>query len=66
MIFCSGVYRENPVLALPEFEPGEGAVEPGISATAMGTEKPVEEDVFELVPEDARRWVKKAIAFYRS
>jgi cytochrome c len=75
MTFCSGVYRENPALALPEFEPGElaaletpaeGAASPAASATAMDLKKQVEEDVLELVPDDARRWVKKAIAFYRA
>jgi cytochrome c len=75
LIFCSGVYRENPVLALPEFEPdeaadhgtpAEGAVAPGDVTIDMGMKKRVEEDVIELVPDDARRWVKKAISFYRA
>ncbi len=71
MIFCSGVYRENPVIFAPLHEAGEAVIPEsdvegvsGLSNSAFGMR--VEEDAVELVPEDAERWVKKALAFYKA
>jgi cytochrome c len=66
MIFCSGVYRENPLLRSPEPESGEDAALPGSPAMDLTMKKHVEEDALELVPDDARRWVRKAITFYKA
>lgn len=66
MIFCSGVYRANPVVRSFEPEDGEDAQPTGGSGIDPIMKKQVEEDALEWVPEDARRWVKKAIAFYKA
>jgi cytochrome c len=66
IIFCSGVYRETSVLRPPELEIGEDATTPAMLETDMGIKTRAGEDVLDLVPDDARRWVKKAVAFYRA
>jgi cytochrome c len=66
MIFCSGVYRNNPVLMPPEFETDETAAAGGMPTADMIMQKQVEEDGLELVPDDARHRVRKAIAFYKA
>jgi cytochrome c len=66
MIFCSGVYRQNPVWGSPEHETGEEDAAAAMLATDPAIEKHVEDDVLELVPDDARLWVNKAITFYRA
>jgi cytochrome c len=66
MIFCSGVYRANPVVRSFEPDEGEGAQSAGGSGIDPSMKEQVEEDALEWVPDDARRWVKKAIAFYKA
>jgi cytochrome c len=66
IIFCSGVYRETSALRPPVLEIGEDATTPAMLETDMGIKTRAAEDVLDLVPDDARRWVKKAIAFYRA
>jgi cytochrome c len=75
MIFCSGVYRGNTVLGALEqptheddvLEPGADSLSvPGHPATGVGTGEPLEEEVIELMPDDAKRWVGKAIGFCRA
>jgi cytochrome c len=73
MIFCSGVYRGTPALDTVEHAFAEAAVpetpvEEATAASFPALEKhrDAEEDQFEYVPDDAKRWVEKAIAFYRA
>jgi cytochrome c len=75
MIFCSGIYRGIPALDTLEYALAEAAVHetPTERASAAGTpafeehrDEQVEEDPIELVPDDAKRWVEKAIAFCRA
>jgi cytochrome c len=71
MIFCSGVYREHAVLAPAELESDEAAGHELPAESVFGSSKPaidahLEEDTIELIPDDARNWVKKAIAFYKA
>jgi cytochrome c len=71
MIFCSGVYGGNPVSEIYEQEPDELAVHeiPADSVLAFSnpsTDIHIEEEEMELVPDDAKRWVKKAIVFFKA
>ena len=66
LIFCSGVYRENPVLMPSDLETGECTATHSLSAAELSKQKHVEEDGLDPVPDDAKRWVKKAIAFYKA
>ena len=75
MIFCSGIYRGTPALDTLEHALAEAAVHETPTEQASPTSTPalekhrdeqMEEDQFELVPDDAKRWVEKAIAFYRA
>lgn len=70
MIFCSGVYRENVGLFPAEHASGEVAgheipAESVFASSRPALDVPLEE-VIELVPDDARNWVKKAMAFYKA
>lgn len=75
MIFCSGVYKANPVCEASEHlaneddvlePPVESASAPGSLAVNGRTGQPLEEEGIELVPDDAKRWVGKAIGFCRA
>ncbi len=71
MIFCSGVYRENVGLFPAEHASGEVAgheipAESVFASCRPALDVPLEEEVIELVPDDARNWVKKAMAFYKA
>jgi cytochrome c len=75
MIFCSGVYGSNLVYSHPE-DPlaeivgDEVSVEqiiPSVKPASAAVEKGLSEEGFtELLPDDAKRWVEKAITFYKA
>jgi hypothetical protein len=69
LIICSGIYGGNPAPGMPEHPPDEDAV-PAFStnifpATNLVLDTHIEEHEVELVPDDAKRFVEKAVAFYR-
>lgn len=75
MIFCSGIYRATSALDAVEEVVDEAAVpDPPMQETMtvaapppdLRGEEQLEEDRPQLVPDDAKRWVEKAIAFYRA
>jgi len=75
MIFCSGVYGKNPasrvldhVVAehIAEDTHEESASESISSASELFTMELTEQEEVALVPDDAKRWVDKAIVFYKA
>jgi len=71
MIFCSGVYRENVGLppaehVFSEIVGHEIPAESVFASSRPAIDVLLEEEVMELVPDDARNWVKKAMVFYKA
>jgi hypothetical protein len=69
VIICSGVYGGNPSSSIQEHPTDEDAVLTSptnafpASDPAMDTQ--MEEHLEELIPDDAKRFVEKAVAYYR-
>lgn len=69
VIICSGVYGGNPASSIQEHPPDEDAVHASSTdafpPSDLAIAPPLEEHLVELAPDDAKRFVEKAIAFYR-
>ena len=69
VIICSGVYGGNPASSILEHPTDEDAVlasAPNVFPSSdLAIDPQMEEHLVELVPDDAKRFVEKAIAFYR-
>lgn len=69
VIICSGIYGVDPASTIPEHPTDEDAVLPSAAdvfhAGGPATDTQMEEHPVELAPDDAKRFVEKAIAFYR-
>ena len=70
VIFCSGVYGGNPASSILEHPTDEDAVlasPPNVLPSSdLAIDAQMEEHQVELVLDDAKRFVDKAIAFYRA
>ena len=69
VIICSGIYGGNPASGILEHPTDEDAVLASptnfFPASDLAMDTQMEEHVVELVLDDAKRFVEKAIAFYR-
>jgi cytochrome c len=75
MIFCSGVYKGEPVLdGLDHPTHEDDVLEPSAESVSLirqlaaggRSREPLETELIELVPDDAKRWAEKAIGFCRA